>query len=118
MRFQKQENNFDDDSSSDDPDSYSTHEPIIHNTDPVLDSHQLDNGTKTVSTEQPVKTRKRKSKNDESKPEKAKQVRRRKPKTVCAEENTKKEETVMETDEVGMFMKTGAEPVFVKKLLS
>ena len=107
MRFQKQENNFDDDSSSDDPDSYSTHEPIIHNTDPVLDSHQLDNGTKTVSTEQPVKTRKRKSKKDESKP-----------KTVCAEENTKKEETVMETDEVGMFMKTGAEPVFVKKLLS
>ncbi|KAF3556504.1 hypothetical protein F2Q69_00016231 [Brassica cretica] len=95
MRFQKQENNFDDDSSSDDPDSYSTHEPIIHNTDPVLDSHQLDNGTKTVSTEQPVKTRERKSKKDESKP-----------KTVCAEENTKKEETVMETDEVGMFMKT------------
>lgn len=104
--FRRQENNFDDDSSSDDPDSYSTHEPIIHNTDPVLDSNHLDNGTKTVSTEQPVKTRKRRSKKDESKPEKAKQVRKRKPKTVCAEENTKKEETVMETDEVGMFMKT------------
>ncbi|CAN7059402.1 hypothetical protein BRARA_D01138 [Brassica rapa] len=104
--FRRQENNFDDDSSSDDPDSYSTHEPIIHNTDPVLDSNHLDNGTKTVSTEQPVKTRKRRSKKDESKPEKAKQVRKRKPKTVCAEENTKKKETVMETDEVGMFMKT------------
>ncbi|KAF3583056.1 hypothetical protein DY000_02033805 [Brassica cretica] len=104
--FRRQENNFDDDSSSDDPDSYSTPEPIIHNTDPVLDSNQLDNGTKAASREQPVKTRKRKSKKDESKPEKAKQVRKRKPKTVCAEENTKKEETVMETDEVGMFMKT------------
>ncbi|KAJ4902566.1 Uncharacterized protein Rs2_16517 [Raphanus sativus] len=111
--FRRQENNFDDDSSSDDPDSYSTHEPNIHNTNPVLDSNQLDNGTKTVTTttEQPVKTRKRRSKKDESKPEKAKQVRRRKPKTVCAEENNKetvienkKEETVV--DEVGMFMKT------------
>ncbi|KAF8053642.1 hypothetical protein N665_1388s0009 [Sinapis alba] len=113
--FRRQENNFDDDSSSDHPDSYSTHEPIIDNTNPVLDSNQLDNGTKTVTTEQPVKTRKRKSKKDESKPGKAKQVRRRKPKPVCAEENTKKAETVknenkeervVETDEVGMFMKT------------
>ncbi|KAG2307863.1 hypothetical protein Bca4012_083161 [Brassica carinata] len=113
--FRRQENNCDD-SSSDDPDSYSTHEPIIHSTNPVLDSNQLDNGTKTVTTEQPVKTRKRRSKNDESKPEKAKQVRKRKPKTACAEENTKKaetvknekkEETVMESmDDVGMFMKT------------
>lgn len=113
--FRRQENNCDD-SSSDDPDSYSTHEPIIHSTNPVLDSNQLDNGTKTVTTEQPLKTRKRRSKKDESKPEKAKQVRRRKPKTVCAEENTKKEESVMENqkkeetvenmDEVGMFMKT------------
>ncbi|CAH2080172.1 unnamed protein product [Thlaspi arvense] len=34
------------------------------------------------------------------------QVRRRKPKAVCAEDPKKKEETVMETDDVGMFMKT------------
>ncbi|CAH8381860.1 unnamed protein product [Eruca vesicaria subsp. sativa] len=95
--FRRQENNFDD-SSSDDPDSYPN---------PVLDSNHLDNGTKTVTGGQPVKSRKRRSKNDESKPEKAKHIRRRKPNiNVCAEEKKKKEETVMETDDVGIFMKT------------
>ncbi|CAA7040357.1 unnamed protein product [Microthlaspi erraticum] len=108
--FRRQENNFDD-SSSDDPDSNSTQDPIIHNPNLVLDSNQLDDGTKTVTREQPAKTtRKRRSKKDESsKTEKAKQVRRRKPKAVCAEDSTKKkDETTLETDDddVGMFMKT------------
>lgn len=106
--FRRQENNFDD-SSSDDPDSNSTQDHIIHNPNLVLDSHELDDETKTVTREQPVKTtRKRMSKKDESsKPEKAKQVRRRKPKAVCAEDTTKKkDETALETDDVGMFMKT------------
>ncbi|XP_010436858.1 PREDICTED: stress response protein NST1-like [Camelina sativa] len=101
-------------------DSNSTQDPIIHNPNVLLDSSQIDNGPKTVTREEPVKTRKRRSKKDESKPEKPKQVRRRKPKTVSAEENKKKEEmgTVsaeenkkkeeMGTgmDGVGMFMET------------
>lgn len=101
--FRRKEHSFDD-SSSDDPDSNSTRDPINPNLG--LGSNQINNGTKTVTTEQPAKTRKRRSKKDESKPEKAKQVRRRKPKTVCEEENKKKEETVMPMDDVGMFMKT------------
>ncbi|ESQ46817.1 hypothetical protein EUTSA_v10027749mg [Eutrema salsugineum] len=108
--FRRQENNFDD-SSSDDPDSTSTQDPLIHNPNLVLDSNQIDSGAKTVTKpeqKQPVKTRKRMTrKKDESKPEKAKQVRRRKPKTVCAEDTKKKEETVLEKeDDIGMFMKT------------
>ncbi|KAG7604510.1 hypothetical protein AtNW77_Chr5g0123751 [Arabidopsis thaliana] len=101
--FRRKENDFED-SSSDDPDSNSTQHPIIHN--PNLESNQIDNGTKTVTREQPVKTRKRRSKKDETKPEKVKQVRKRKPKTVCVEDNKKKDETVMGTDGVGTFMET------------
>lgn len=102
--FRRKENDFED-SSSDDPDSNSTQDPIIHN--PNLEPKQMDTGTKTVTREQPAKTRKRRSKKDEIKPEKVKQVRRRKPKTVCVEDNKKKEEkTVMGMDGVGMFMET------------
>ncbi|VVB09493.1 unnamed protein product [Arabis nemorensis] len=103
--FRRKENNFDD-SSSDDPDSNSTRNPIIPKPNLVLDSNQLENGSKIVTRKQPAKTRARRSKKDESKPEKAKQQRGRKPKPVCEEENKKKEETVMPTDDVGMFMKT------------
>ncbi|KAL1188916.1 hypothetical protein V5N11_015912 [Cardamine amara subsp. amara] len=103
--FRRKEPGFDD-TSSDDPDSNSTRDPIIQNPNPVLDSDQIDRGTNTVTTAQPAKTRKRKSKKDETKPEKAKQVRRRKPKAVPAEENKNKEETVTGMDGVGMFMET------------
>ncbi|XP_019091738.1 PREDICTED: uncharacterized protein DDB_G0290301 [Camelina sativa] len=117
--FRRKENDFED-SSSDEPDSNSTQDPIIHNPNVLLDSSQIDNGPKTVTREEPVKARKRRSKKDESKPEKPKQVGRRKPKTVSAEENKKKEETGTVPaeenkkkeeigtgmDGVGMFMET------------
>lgn len=103
--FRRKENEFED-SSSDDPDSNSTQDPIIHNPNVLLASTQIDNGPKTVTREEPVKTRKRRSKKDESKPEKAKQVRRRKPKIVCAEENKKKEKMGTGIAGVGMFMDT------------
>ncbi|EOA18139.1 hypothetical protein CARUB_v10006602mg [Capsella rubella] len=103
--FRRKENDFED-SSSDDPDSNSTQDPIIHNPNVLLDSSQIDNGPKPVTRDEPVKTRKRRSKKDESKPEKAKQVRRRKPKIVSAEETKKKEGLGTGMDDVGIFMET------------
>lgn len=103
--FRRKEHGFDD-SSSDDPDSKSTQDPIIQNPNFVLDSDQIDIGTRIVTSEQPAKTRKRKSKKNENKPEKAKQVRRRKPKAVPAEETKNKEETVTGMDGIGIFMET------------